>query len=259
MLVEGGSNLEKKDRDGRTPLALACICNQRAVAKYLVSAGADVNSMDNCGNTSLLHAMNSGLTLNYELISMLLHAGADPNVCNKYGHTPLITAVRRGSEHSLDGLLTVRDLIDHGCDLNETDHASYGESAIHLSISRGQDRITEALVRAGSDVNARNQRGFSPLHRLAREGKTDMVKLLIAAGADTRLPKQFFVDEAGVVRQIADPELRHLLQSRTGCFPSLKHLARVSIRRFLERRADHVIRHLNLPSTLRQYLLLLEL
>ena len=225
----------------------------------MVAAGADVNSVDTCGNTPLLHAVNSGLSLNYELISLLLSAGADANHCNKYGHTALITTVRRSSEHSLDGLLAVRDLIEHGCDLNESDPASYGEAAIHLAISRGQDRITETLVRAGSELNVRNQRGFSPLHRLAQEGKTDMVKLLMAAGADTKLPKQFYVDEAGIIRDFGDSEMRNLLAARTGCFPSLKHMARVSLRRFLERRADVVIKQLNLPATVRQYLLLLDL
>lgn len=218
-----------------------------------------MNTSDNCGNTPLLHAINSGLSLNFDIISLLLEGGANPNHCNKYGQTALITAVRRSSEHCLDGLLTVKDLIDHGCDLNDCEPSTFGETALHLAISRGQDRITETLVRSGSNVNSRNQRGYSPLHRLAREGKVDLVKLLIAAGADVTLPKQFWVDEEGTVRQIHEPQLRALLAEQTGCFPSLKHLARVRLRRWLERRADVVIKQLNLPNTLRQYLLLMEI
>ncbi|KAI1304268.1 Ankyrin repeat and KH domain-containing protein mask [Halotydeus destructor] len=258
-LIDAGANLEKKDRDGRSALSVACICNQRQVAKYLIEIGCDVNCVDNCSNSPLLHAVNAGLALNYELIAVLLEAGADPNHSNKYGHTALVTVVRRGSEHSLDGLLSVQDLIDHGSHLDITsDPSSVGECPVHLSISRGQDRITEALVRAGSDLNIRNQRGFSPLHRVAREGKVDLVKLLIAAGADTRLPKQFWIDEGGTVREITNAELKRVLQERTGTVPSLKHSSRVTFRKWLGRHADAVIKQLNLPNRIRQYLLLNE-
>ena len=236
---------------------MACICNQTEIARYLVQvAKVDVECDDNCGNTPLLHAINSGLSLNLDVVRILLEAGADPNHFNRHGHSALFTVVRRASEHSLDGILAVEELIEHGCNLNDKDS---GEPVIHLTISRGQDRITEALVRSGADVNVRNQRGFSPLHRVAREEKVDLVSLLIAAGADVHLPKKFYTDEAGQVRDITNAEIRKLFAQHTMKIPSLKHLSRIAIRQWLERRADSVINQLPFPLSLKRYLLLLDL
>lgn len=255
-LIEAGANPERTDGDGRTPLAMACICNQTDIARYLVQvAKVDVECDDNCGNTPLLHAINSGLSLNLDLVRILLEAGADPNHFNRHGHSALFTVVRRASEHSLEGIMAVEQLIGHGCNLNDSDS---GEPVIHLTISRGQDRITEALIRSGADVNVRNERGFSPLHRVAREEKVDLVNLLIAAGADVHLPKHFYTDEAGHMRDIKCPEIRRIFSMHTRKVPSLKHLARVSIRHWLERRADSVIKQLPFPLPLKRYLLLVD-
>lgn len=261
LLVEAGSKLEKKDHDGRTPLSLACMSNQFDTVEYLVLQGSDVNTSDNCGNTPLLQAINSGLCINSDMVNILLQAGANPNHSNKYGLTPLITTIRRSSEHSLDGQDTVRSLIDHDADLNvyEYDSPICGENALHLAISRSQDRITEMLIRAGCDVNVRNQTGFTAVSRLAREGKGDLLRLLIAVGADLKLPKQFWVDEAGIIRDLGDPELRNMLIRQSHCFPRLKHLSRVKLRSWLGRRADIVIKQMQLPFSISQYLLLMEL
>lgn len=271
-LVEAGANVEKRDCDGRTPLAMACVCNQVSIVTYLVKVvKVNVNTLDNCGNSPLLHAINCGLSLNYDLISSLLDAGANVNHVNQHGTSPLFTAIRRSSEHSLDSILTVQGLIQSGVHLNHPE-PGLGESPLHLSISRGQDSITEALIRAGADVNAVNASGHSALHRLAQEEKTELVHLLLAAGARVDLRKSFWLDESGIgVREFKNLQLRQLLglQSPTQLYgrhsaipakvSSLKHLSRVAIRKWLERKADVVIKQLPMPKTLKHYLLLLEL
>jgi ankyrin repeat protein len=260
LLVEAGSNLEKRDHDGRTPLALAIMSNLFDIVEYLVLQGSDVNTSDNCGNTPLLHAINSGLSINSDIVKILLQAGANPNQSNNYGLTPLITTIRRSSDHILDGQDTVHNLIDHNCDLNvyEYDSPICGENALHLAITRNQDRITEILIRAGCDVNTANQNGLTALQRLAKDGKTDLMKLMIASGA--RLKSQnIWVNETGHTTNIGDQDLTNLIVHQNNCFPRLKHLCRVRLRNFLERRADTVVKQLKIPNTIRKYLLLMEL
>lgn len=263
LLTEAGCKLERKDHDGRTPLALACIHNQGMIAEYLVSQGADVNTIDNCGNSPLLHAINTGLSINMDIVAILLEAGANPNHTNKYGVTALITAIRRSSEHSLDGPLTIAQLIDHQCNLNEYvyEYGSpwCGENALHLAITRNQDRITEMLIRAGCDVDVINHGGLTALSRLAPDGKIDLVKLLIAVGANLRLPKEYWTNDENVLRNVHNMEIREIIMRERSCFPTLKQLSRIKIRQWLERRADSVIKQLHLPTTIRQYLLLLDL
>ncbi|XP_054162275.1 putative ankyrin repeat protein RF_0381 [Oppia nitens] len=263
LLVESGSDLEKKDLDGRTPLVLAILNNQFEIVEFLVLQGSDVNTVDNCGNTPLLHAINSGLSINPEIVKILLQAGANPNISNNYGLNPLITTIRRSSDHTLDGQDTVRHLIDHNCDLNiyEYDSAICGESALHLAISRNQDRITEMLIRAGADVNVPNQMGLTPISRLVKEGKIDLIKLMIASGADTNLNRNLSLNEAVLRNHLInnDNEVNKLIVDQSHCFLRLKHLCRVRLRSWLERRADYVIKQTPIPSTIRRYLLLNDL
>jgi serine/threonine-protein phosphatase 6 regulatory ankyrin repeat subunit A len=258
-LVSHGANVNKRDADGKTALSIACICNQTDIVTFLIKSGADVNAIDTTLNSPLLHAVNAGLSLNYELIKVLLEAGADANRVNDLGCSPLFTVIRRSSEHDLNGFLSLEALIEYNVDLNKKHPPMNDETALHLSISRCQDTLTESLIRAGVDVNERNTRdNYSPLHRLSREGKKDLVEVILAAGADVSLPKTFYVDESGVRRDIQDPEIRNLLESKAGKAPSLKHLSRLALRRWLERRADRVIKQLFLPISLKEYLLLLH-
>lgn len=260
LLAEAGSNLEKKDFDGKTALALACMNNNFSIVEYLVLQGSDVNTSDNCGNTPLLNAINSGLCINYEILKILLQAGANPNQTNKYGLSPLITTIRRSSDHCLVGQETVQELIDHNCDLNvyEYDSPICGENALHLAITRNQDRITELLIRSGCNINVANQNGMTALLRLAKDGKEDLIKLLIAVGANLYLTKQFWANELGTIN-FRNPDLKDLLIYQSKKLPNLKHLSRIKLRNWLGRRADVVIKQLNLPTAIRQYLLLMEL
>ncbi|RWS11591.1 DUF4206 domain containing protein-like protein [Dinothrombium tinctorium] len=257
-LVKGGAKLNRKDCEGRTPLCLSCLCNQTEVAKYLISQGSDVNLTDNCLNSPLLLAVNSGLCLNPELVKALLNANADPNHVNVYGQTALMTAIRRASDHCLQGVETVNCLIRHNCDLDVIDPASCGESPLHLSISRSQDRITETLIRSGCDLNRKNPRGFSPLYRLIREGKTDLAKLILAAGVDYKSIYECSLNN-DLIESLQDAQLKDMFLDEEYMFPKLKHLSRIKIRRLLGRRSDEIIKRLPLPSPLKHYLLLLEL
>jgi len=52
----------------------------------------------------------------------------------------------------------------------------------------GRADLIPALVKTGADVNAYNERGFTPLILAAYNGQADAVEALIAAGADACKP-----------------------------------------------------------------------
>jgi ankyrin repeat protein len=81
--------------DGFPVFALAAVFNQRAVAEYLLSRGADINSVSSnaAGYTALTGAVAFG---HKDTVAWLLAGGANPNHRYGPGYTPLHEAAANG-------------------------------------------------------------------------------------------------------------------------------------------------------------------
>ena len=77
-----------------------------------------------------------------------------------------------------------------GTDVNARD--SIGETPLHYAARWGHKGIAELLIANGADVNAKNDYGYTPLHWTANNGRKEVVELLIAKGADVNA-----IDAAG--------------------------------------------------------------
>lgn len=84
--ILAGSDLNKKDEYGSTPLIIAATFGKTDVARALVEAGADVNRPNNEGSTPLHIAT---FFCRPEIVKILLDHGADKNLKNNFGSTAL--------------------------------------------------------------------------------------------------------------------------------------------------------------------------
>ena len=114
---------------------------------------------------------------NAPMIELLLKAGADANTTLPEGETALMTAANTGNVAAL------KVLIAHGANVNATEN-SRGQTALMWAVNEGHLDAAQALIEAGADINARSKGKFSPMVFAVRGGKTDIVKLLLAAGAN---------------------------------------------------------------------------
>jgi len=89
-----------------------------------------------------------------------------------------------------------------------------GTTALHRAVSVSDVAKAEALVRAGSDVNAANRYGVTPLSLAASEGNARVLEALFKAGADARK-----ADAA-----LHDGRTLLMLASRTGSVDAVKLL-----------------------------------
>ena len=128
--------------------------------KYLLDAGADPNHNAYITGISPLY-LASHLSLN-DLVKLLLDAGADPNKANCEGDTPLIAAMKNPFTvesplylERIFGYLekrtdTVRLLLEGGAEPNK---ANDGKSPLYWAVKRGQTQLVKLLLDAGAQSN----------------------------------------------------------------------------------------------------------
>jgi ankyrin repeat protein len=171
------------DSGGLTPLLYAARENCMACVDVLVKNRVDIDLPDPDGVSPLLVAI---LNANWDLAKQLIAAGADVNQWDIYGEAPLLTAVDLrqrvdGGRASIDPINTVK-----GLDL------------VNLLLERGADPNVQLFFKpahvrgggGGGDVrngNATFTRGATALIRAATNADLEVVKLLLAHGADATL------------------------------------------------------------------------
>jgi uncharacterized protein len=161
-----------------TPLMYAARENAIAAGRALFSAGADLDLVDPDGATALVIAI---INAHYEFAEFLLEAGANPNIVdNEARMGPLYAAVDmhrlavghgRGNPTQiglLDGVDIARQLLEHGAD---------PDARLERPIMQRQHTAGDAALGAGA----------TPLMRAAKSGDIEMLRLLLAAGADPTL------------------------------------------------------------------------
>ncbi len=170
MLLRAGARVAAATREGVTPLQLAAINGSAPMIARLLKAGADPNaSLTPAGDTALMLAARTGTV---GAIRVLLEAGAAVNARESWGGTtPLMWAVSAGHVD------TARTLITAGADVNSRSHY------VAAANGRGFEGRTPVPDRKDAKVEEFASGWLTPLMFAAREGRTDLARLLIGAGA----------------------------------------------------------------------------
>jgi ankyrin repeat protein len=146
----------------------------RVTATKLLDGGADAKARGLDGTTTVMWAAYHG---DVELLERLIAAGVDVNATNNYGAHALSEAAVRGDTPLIDALL------EAGADANRK--SAEGETPLMVVARTGNVASARLLVAAGADVNAREEwGGQSALMWAAAQSQPEMVKFLIASGAD---------------------------------------------------------------------------
>jgi ankyrin repeat protein len=165
-LLEARADVHAAVLGGKTPLFYA---SSAAIAKALLDTGADVNHKDCRGFTLAFDARNC------EVMNTLINRNADVSLKAAACETVLMTAVQRQNKDILRLLLSTTASI-----LNEQD--SDGNTAIALAVrSNAPLEIIKMLIAAGADLSIGDTSG---LHPLCLTPNTDIIRILLDAGAD---------------------------------------------------------------------------
>ena len=223
-LLAHGADINLGDPDGVTPLIIALSNIHWDMGRFLMERGADVNLWDFYGQTPLYAAVDMNTlpkgrrvelpavdqTTGLEVITMLLERGANANAQLKLrlpwrqvpydrytepllniGVTPLIRAAKAGD------IPVIKLLLAHGALANLPNFN--GDTPLMAACAKGwinspsrganytEDQALEVyglLRAAGADVNARTHFNETALHSAALRGWNQIVKKLIADGAE---------------------------------------------------------------------------
>lgn len=93
FLVSKGACLESQDSLGRRPLWTAVGNDDPAMVRLLLRAGADPNARGPGGGTALHEAASGG---DKALVALLLSRGADPSLADASGKIPTYYALKNG-------------------------------------------------------------------------------------------------------------------------------------------------------------------
>ena len=118
----------------------------------------------------LLKAVEDG---NAKHVERLLDRGLDPNTADPKGNTVLMMASRLG-HRDLVALLIQRKA-------SVTRRSPFGDTALMMASLRGDLEIVRLLIEYGAEVK---HRGWAPIHYAAFENRAEVIRYLVARGAD---------------------------------------------------------------------------
>jgi ankyrin repeat protein len=171
MLIKAGANLNATHDRGYTVLMSAVLSCSPVELRLLVDSGADPHAVSELGYNAFHAAVDmcTGESAR-ETFQYLKDLGVDIEHRNKDNLTPLGLAVERGSAACVrilcelgadaNAVCPKRECRNNTCtsvDLPLLFHVAAGDCLHH-------DAKTEALLRAGADVLAKDAHGYMPVH-----------------------------------------------------------------------------------------------
>ena len=268
QLLDAGADVNKAEGyRGRTALMEAACEDNPECVNVLLTAGANVNIVDDDQYTALMHAAEEG---NPECLKLLLGAGADVNMTDEDNWTAFEHAARFSQQGCIKIFLQF-----------ESDDKKRQESINKaLILSANDSNCVKYLIKAGADVNTANSHGITALITAARWGNFESIRMLLNSGAHVnKLSSGFnalkvYTESSRPVREdvvmllhAAGEEVEGTTSAELSKFLphqqpqlNLKQLCRQAIRKHLLQMNPHQhlfgrIPQLGLPSIIANYLL----
>lgn len=209
-LIGRGADVNAKDGTEQSAYLIATSEGYPDLLELTLAHGALVDDKDSWNGTGLIRAAERG---HAAVVGRLLQAGIDRDHVNRIGYQAIHEAVSLG-DGDVAALDTVRVLVAGGVELTRPSGRE-GRTPLELAQERGFDSLAATLtaaesaappadptatlllaaadgdadqaalaLRAGADLEGRDERGRTPLLLAVTDDRLDVARLLVALGAD---------------------------------------------------------------------------
>jgi ankyrin repeat protein len=145
--------------------------------RKLIEAKANINIVDQAGNSPLLKAVFAGcLVHRSDYVKLLIEAHANVDVQNTEGFTPLMLAASKGNYAICSMLINAKANINM--------RNSQGFTALMLAAHSGNYEICQMLINAKADITIRNKNGGTALMLALENGDVNVIVFLSKANLE---------------------------------------------------------------------------
>ena len=186
LLIKRRSNIDHRDRWGRTVLSHAAEAGNRQACAMLILAGARINEADKENRSPIHWALAAG---QFRIVRLLVRKGCDINVQDQDDFTPLMMAVK------LNRPVTALFLV--GYDANINIKTGHGHTALTIALHYEREEIIRYLKTFAPEakMNYKNYRRELRMEKRERERAADELLIFQQEEAE-RLEKERLEKEA---------------------------------------------------------------
>ncbi|KAM7206366.1 Ankyrin repeat-containing domain protein [Naviculisporaceae sp. PSN 640] len=194
LLQHGADPIARTSPGGLTPLSMAVETGSEEMVRCLLAARADPNETDGDGKSAVSLLFTALYTEMRGIASALLEAGADPFVdMPPSGDTPLVIAAAHGYTEIVTSIFNLPGATERPDFTGIYPDSSTGQcpTAVGSAALYGRLEVLDLLLSKGAAFDAASSsledeedRGLTPLRKAVMGGFTEVVRRLLAAGAD---------------------------------------------------------------------------
>uniref|UniRef100_A0A8C4H479 Ankyrin repeat and SOCS box containing 16 n=1 Tax=Dicentrarchus labrax TaxID=13489 RepID=A0A8C4H479_DICLA len=257
LLLSHGAEPDLLAADGSAPLHLCTSAQSFQCAELLLEGGAEVNVRMKESRLTPLHvAARRGLV---EHVELFLSHGADVLATNREGETPLNAACCGAERPSEAGryLRVIEKLLGGGADPRTAGRKQH--TPLHNACANCSPRIVDLLLQHGAKADVANCAGYTPMDCLLQMFKQCVLSaatLEVMLNTYTSVPPCEWMDSLSTEIHEEHRPFFDLVRQRSGQPRSLQHLCRCALRLHLGARCYSAVIELDIPSSVRDYLLL---
>jgi len=173
-LLEAGADVNPFNRQSQTPVFVAKDNFHDDVAAVLAEYGGETGWGFSVEGPPFVKAVAEN---DRERFGELLDTGLNVDERDKLGGTPLIIAAY------CSHMSFARRLLEAGADVNK-DGSGQGARPLHIAVLRQNETLVKLLLESGADIDAVQLEGATPLLIAAQMNLTAVAEALVKAGAN---------------------------------------------------------------------------